>query len=51
MTYKVNFSQEFLVEASDKKEAIQKAREIFKRDINIGHYRSQQFEPVAYILR
>ena len=51
MTYKVNFSQEFLVDASDKKEAIQKAREIFTRDINIGHYRAQQFETIAYILK
>ena len=51
MVYKVHFFEEFIITADSEKEAIQQAREKFKKDINIGAYRSQMFKTETYIIR
>jgi|10_taG_2_1085330.scaffolds.fasta_scaffold413469_2 hypothetical protein len=51
MVYKVHFFEEFIITADSEKEAIEQAREKFKKDINIGAYRSQMFKTETYIIR
>tara|TARA_R110002012_G_scaffold55850_3_gene142535 strand:+ start:5714 stop:5869 length:156 start_codon:yes stop_codon:yes gene_type:complete len=51
MRYRVQFFEEFIVTADSEKDAIKQAREKFKKDINIGAYRSQMFKTETHIIQ
>jgi len=51
MRYRVRFYLDFSVDAESSVEAIKKARNIFKRNVNIGHYMSQLFKADTSLIK
>ena len=50
-TYKVHIYQEFIIDAENRKDAIEEARKKFRLDTNIGWYRSMCFEAETYLIK